>query len=447
MIKYFSKSKAYLALISICILSGCVFPNLSNVGITKNKPKLSYKQVVVKQNNASHLTQSIQKIPTVARALLAATAAKDRVAITRSQKELTIQGTGSSGVETKTSDSSEGILVVGVTAQKLLNDNGQTDRSIYLSELGAEIVTLESQVAFDQALQQILEAYTSQNHALKIESIITNYVSQFNEREKLVQTAVKAGVLSNSDYLELKSLKNEVLSEQAQTVFQSNSSSSYLKKSLSNNYTEALAELKKYFEVKDDIKLSTNGTYQITLLNLKKLQIQTQIKLQEAANSFTTSWHTTASSPKSRGAGSTIFAGITMGLPFKDGGKAKASIVALNKELEVNALDVSSYKEKVSLAQQGLDNFEFFYQKQSYLLDERMRISKDRIDELELKLKAGRVDVSVLAKEILSLTRAEIAIERLKHEYVTQRLSAIAATGQSCQVVNLCDAKNFGNSK
>ena len=107
--------------------------------------------MVVKQNNASPLTQSIQKIPTVARALSAASAAKDRVAITRSQKELTIQGTGSSGIETKTSDSSEGILVVGVTAQKLLNDNGQTDRSIYLSELGAEIATLESQVAFDQA--------------------------------------------------------------------------------------------------------------------------------------------------------------------------------------------------------------------------------------------------------------------------------------------------------
>ena len=119
--------------------------------------------MVVKQNNASPLTQSIQKIPTVARALSAATAAKDRVAITRSQKELTIQGTGSSGVETKTSDSSEGILVVGVTAQKLLNDNGQTDRSIYLSELGAEIATLESQVAFDQAYSKFRGLYVTKS--------------------------------------------------------------------------------------------------------------------------------------------------------------------------------------------------------------------------------------------------------------------------------------------
>ena len=83
MIKYFSKSKVMLALTSICVLSGCMFPNSTNGGITKNKPKLSYKQVVVKQNNASPLTQSIQKVPTVSRGLSAATSAKDRVAITR----------------------------------------------------------------------------------------------------------------------------------------------------------------------------------------------------------------------------------------------------------------------------------------------------------------------------------------------------------------------------
>ena len=107
-----------LAFTSICILSGCMFPNSSNVGISNNKTKLSYKQAVVKQNNASPLTQSIQKIPTVARALSAATAAKHRVAITRSQKELTIQGTGSSGIETKTSDSSEGYIGCGCHSSK-----------------------------------------------------------------------------------------------------------------------------------------------------------------------------------------------------------------------------------------------------------------------------------------------------------------------------------------
>ena len=56
--------------------------------------------------------------------------AKERVAISQTQKEITVSASGSSGFVTDTDDGSEGVLIVGVTAQKLLNDYGQTDRSI-----------------------------------------------------------------------------------------------------------------------------------------------------------------------------------------------------------------------------------------------------------------------------------------------------------------------------
>ena len=139
-----SYNKFVFALTSIFILSRFVFSDSTNLGITKDKPKLSYKQVIVKKNDTSLLTQSIQKIPTVARAISAASAANDSVAITRSQKELTIQGTGSSRLDVKTSECSGGTLVVGATVQKFLNDSEQTGRSIYLGELVVEIASLES---------------------------------------------------------------------------------------------------------------------------------------------------------------------------------------------------------------------------------------------------------------------------------------------------------------
>ena len=139
-----SYNKFVFALTSIFILSRFVFSDSTNLGITKDKPKLSYKQVIVKKNDTSLLTQSIQKIPTVARAISAASAANDPVEITRSQRELTIQGAGSSRLDVKTIECSEGILVVGATVQKLLNDSEQTDRSIYLGELVVEIASLES---------------------------------------------------------------------------------------------------------------------------------------------------------------------------------------------------------------------------------------------------------------------------------------------------------------
>ena len=37
--------------------------------------------------------------------------------------------------------------------------------------------------------------------------------------------------------------------------------------------------------------------------------------------------------------------------------RSLATIAALQKEFEVNALEVSTYEQEVTLAQQGLDNF------------------------------------------------------------------------------------------
>jgi len=73
-------------------------------------------------------------------------------------------------------------------------------------------------------------------------------------------------------------------------------------------------------------------------------------------------------------------------------------------------------------------------------------ISRNRIDKLEVKLKPGRVDVTVLAEDILTLARTEIAIESLKNEDVMQKLSSFTAMGQACKAVYLCNVKNFGNS-
>ena len=441
------KLKTSFIFLACFALVGCMGNNNPKVEPFQPSSALTYNKPLALKTNSSALVQATVSKPAVSRALTSAAVAKKRVAITRTQKEITVSASGSSGFKTDTDDGSEGVLIVGVTAQKLLNDNGQTDRSIYLSELLAETARLESQIAFDQALNQILDAYISESTALEVDRIITYYVALFNEREDLVQTAVDAGVVSNSDYLELQSLKNEILSEQAQFVFQSNTSASFLITSLGAQYDAAMAEIAKRYTATSDSKLSTKNSNQVKLLALKKSQIQTEIELQKLSNTLTTNWQSTVSSPKSRGAGSTLFAGITMGLPINDGGKSAATIAALQKEFEVNGLEVSAYEQEVTLAQQGLDNFFAYYEKQKILLNERQRIAKDRIVELELKLKTGRADVSALAKEFLALARTEIAIERLNFDRKTKTLSALSVTGQTCELVRLCDAIGTGNSK
>jgi outer membrane protein TolC len=441
------KVKIGFGLLACFALVGCMGHNNPKVEPFQPNSALTYDKQAPLETHSSALVTAIVSTPAVSRALSSAAATKERVAVARTQKEMTVSGSGSSGFETDTDDGSDGVLIVGVTAQKLLNDNGKTDRAIYLSELLAETAKLESQIAFDQALQQILDAYIAQSAALEVDRIITYYVALFNEREDLVQTAVDAGVLSNSDYLELQSLKNEILSEQAQAVFQSNSSESFLRTSLGGNYDAALAELVKRYTPTSGIKLSTKNSNQITLLDLKKSQIQTEIELQKLSKTLTTNWQASVSSPKSRGAGSTLFAGITVGLPINDGGKSEATLAALQKELETNALEVATFEQEVALAQRGLDDFLNYYEQQIALLNERKRISEARRVELEQKLKSGRADVSELAKEFISLAQTEIEIVRLGFDREVKTLSALSVTGQTCELVRLCNAIGTGISK
>lgn len=428
-------------------LMGCIGTDTPKVEPFPPNSALTYDKPVLLETHASALVQAIATTPAVSRALSSAEAAKARVAVTRAQKEITVSGSGSSGFEANTDDGSEGVFIVGVTAQKLLNDNGKTDRTIYLSELLAETAKLESQMAFDQALQQILDAYIIRSTALEVDRIITYYVALFNEREDLVQTAVDAGVLSNSDYLELQSLKNEILSEQAQVTFQSTTAASFLRTSLGGHHELAIAEISSRYEVTSSPDLLMNTSNQLDLLSLIQEQIQTEIELQELSKTLTTNWQATVSSPQSRGAGSTLFAGVNISLPIQDGGRSVAAIDALQKELEVTAAEVSTYEQEVALAQQGLDNFYSYYEKQKVLLTERRLISQTRIAELELKVKTGKADVSALAEEFLSLARTEIAIERLSFDLKSKTLSALSVTGQTCELVRLCDAFDTGNSK
>ena len=67
---------------------------------------LTYNKPLALKTNSSALVQAIVSNPTVSRALTSAAVAKERVAITRSQKKMTMSASGSSGFEADTDDGS-----------------------------------------------------------------------------------------------------------------------------------------------------------------------------------------------------------------------------------------------------------------------------------------------------------------------------------------------------
>ena len=442
-----NRSTAFMLMLFFAV-SSCAKNSEQGLATVSSNEYNEPAKVSINTQSSSSLISALLGFPSVSRAIVASKAARARIAVAQSDKELIVDGNGSSGIKSDTDDGSEGALVVGVSTTKLLYDNGRTDLSIRLSGLLAAKAVLQSQIVMDRELQKVLEAYASLETAQEVDSIIEHYIGLFNEREDLVKSAVKVGVLSNSDYLELQSLKNETLSEQAQAVLRAGNSETYLRTSLKDYLDAANVEIKaQYIDTKILPSLSVENAVSKQILELENRQIRTQIEIQELAKTLTTNWQTSVSSPKSRGAGSTLFAGISMTMPIKDGGKSEAQIEALNEELSANKLQLSDLSQQIELAEQGLANFVKYYERQKTLLEQRKAISDERIIELELKLKTGRVDVSVLAKEFLASANTEIALERLNYEYTTEILSALSVTAETCNLVNVCKALNLGLSQ
>ena len=123
---------------------------------------------------------------------------------------------------------------------------------------------------------------------------------------------------------------------------------------------------------------------------------------------------------------------------MKDGGEAAAQIEALSKQLEVTKFDQQALIQEVALAEKNWVEFLKYYLLQNELLKERVAISAQSLEELELRLKAGRADVSKLAREILSKAQSEIALVQLKARYSREKVQAESVTGQTCSLFSLC---------
>ena len=240
----------FISLIGIMVfLAGC---NLAkdqsgatvNGSVEDSKPLTANEDIKSKTSHtSSKLMQAIFDNPSVARSFAAAKAANLQTEVVKSGKNSKLDFNGSVGMAGKSGQSAKEAGSASVTAYRLLSDNGQTDLSIVASGIAAEIAILEAEIVFDDVLRSVLESYGEYNSALKNIDMIDFYINAYEAQENLVEAALQAGALSNSDYLELQSLKNDIFSDRAKSKLASSSAESFLRLTLGSKYGAAIAEL------------------------------------------------------------------------------------------------------------------------------------------------------------------------------------------------------------
>ena len=400
--------------------------------------KRALKKEFQMPESPSQLLQAILEVPEVARSFEAAKVAQSKIAIVKTARNTKIDASGSAGLAGEYKSTANGLANINLKSSRLFSDYGLTDRTILSSEISAKVSLLETQIQVDNTLQTLMRSYGERKIAKETIKIIDHYIGIYNSSEDKVKIAVEAGVLSNSDYLELRSLKNENLLTKAQNSLNLHKSESYLKISLGSKYKLALRDMTKRHQ---PLRLPTSKetiTLKQKIINLTISKIILDIETQKSSNKPSSKLEASINSSQSNEADVQVFAGLTFAFPVKDGGKAKAQISVLSKELEVKKLEQKILNEKILVATHNWTAFNEFYNIEKKLLLEQKLISEERINELGQRLNTGRTDISGLAKEILSSIKTDIAIEKLEFTHLSNILNLASATSQTCQLLNLC---------
>ena len=134
-------------------------------------------------------------------------AAKKAVRIIESQREPLVTGTSNIGPRLSDDESIELDATGGVSVTKILRDGGAIDALAKAAELNIENVRLIFDQSINRQLSEVLKAELSIVNFGKIKAIYEEQVQIYNENQPLIETAVKANVISKTEALKLQQLK------------------------------------------------------------------------------------------------------------------------------------------------------------------------------------------------------------------------------------------------
>ena len=326
-----------------------------------------------------------------------------------------------------------------LTYSRLLRDGGKSERQLALALLQQDQARLDISLATEKVSEKIISAYIDQHVARRKIAVINRYVSQYNARADLVNSAVASGVMSSSDLLEIQSVKNDIDTVLADAKFTKRLAEVELLELLGPQYSTALAELNVLATNFTSRKLGDAPKYRLESLGLQRrvTELQSQIALRK--NRPVTSMQGRINSPLDESEDATVFAGINIAFSFLDGGAAKAEARALDHSTEAAVQQHQVLETRIRAAARSLAAFDQFNVESQSLLQRREDISRERVIAMEGLLRAGRADIASIAKEILEGARARLALTDLEGQALRQRGRAFAVQGGLCQLLEACN--------
>ena len=386
-----------LLLFTLSVAAGCA-PNIPFLN-GNFSPKITPKETaatplpkdnVTKTDKKTNIDPRLKKIAS-SPSLLAneknIRAAQKAVSIVQSQSETQVVASSNLGPRLD-DDSVELDATTGLTMSKVINDGGVLNAMTNAANLNVTASKLIYKQTINRQLIEVIKAEQTIVNFQKVKSIYDEQIKVYSENLPLIETAVKANVISKTDALKLEQLK--LRSEEAYLTAKTASEAAQIirqKYGLTNSdkFFEIGLEIWKSFEKKS----TTTNLPSIKLIETQISILEEDMKAIQSSFKANVSFAGNATANVTEFDNSLGFVGLNISLPVKDGGKRTFEIE--EKELQIAGLQ--QQKEDAILLHttsfKALSNFETIYTKRLQLLETQAKNSKSISEDMELKLRAG----------------------------------------------------------
>ena len=367
-------------------------------------------------------------------------AAQKAVSIVQSQSETQVVASSNLGPRLD-DDSVELDATTGLTMSKVINDGGVLNAMTNAANLNVTASKLIYKQSINRQLIEVIKAEQTIVNFQKVKSIYDEQIKVYSENLPLIETAVKANVISKTDALKLEQLK--LRSEEAYLTAKTASEAAQI---IRQKY--GLTDSDKFFEI--GLEMWKSFEKKSTTTNLPNIKlIETQISiLEEDMKAIQSSFKANVSFAGNATANVTEFdnslgfVGLNISLPVKDGGKRTFEIE--EKELQIAGL--KQQKEDAILLNstsfKALSNFETIYIKRLQLLETQAKNSKSISEDMELKLRAGAASVIDLATEKMNYYDLRSQKVALEYQKINEIIKFYEVIGRQCDLTALCDQIN-----
>ena len=430
--------------------AGCSpkLPFLNSKSDTKIIPKETVATVLPKISNTKskkdkNIDPRLEKIvssPSLLANKNSIKAAEKAVNIVKSQSETQVVASSNVGPSLD-DDTIELDATTGLTISKIISDGGAQTALIDAANLNVTSSQITYKQNINKQLVEVIKADQAILNFQKIKSIYQEQLKVYSENLPLIETAVKANVISKTDALKLDQLK--LRSEERYLNAKTLSEASTVVRQKYN-----LTDNDKFFKV--DTSSWKSFEKKVTKNNFTKIElIETQIKILErdieaikSTFKANVSFSGNATAKITDFDSSLGFLGLNITLPVKDGGKRNFEVE--EKRFQISSLE--QQKQEIILINKSsfnsLMNFEKIYNLRSDLIDAQTGNSKIISEDMELKLKAGAASVVDLATEKMNfydLISQKVALE---YQKVQEVIKFHQVLGHECGLTALCDQVN-----